>query len=250
MRPLIQRIADGVRHGARPGQEFFLRRDFTRAVALADAIRSHGSPLVMIAFERNLEQVAEPAVLTDITSRQMRVVVQNRLGCGIVFIEPACSLGMEQEVIGDEAQRLSPLLRRSPCERALRTISTKPCAASTIGAVLPDSSAEADTNSPPMPSAAAPARMKSAAVFRFTPPVGTIGICGRGAFSALMYFAPPTVPQGKIFTKSLPAFQALITSVGVSAPLIISFPARFTNLTVSKSKPGLTMNSAPARIQR
>lgn len=27
--------------------------------------------------------------------------------------------------------------------------------------------------------------MKSAAVWRFTPPVGTIGICGRGPFSAL-----------------------------------------------------------------
>src|ERR1700691_6616747 len=102
---------------------------------------------------------------------------------------------MEQEVIGDEVQRLPPLFRRSHCARALRTIATMPCAASTIAAVLPDSSAVAETNSPPMPSAAAPARMKSAAVFRFTPPVGIIGICGKGAFNALIYFAPPTVPQ-------------------------------------------------------
>src|SRR5271156_762575 len=142
---------------------------------------------------------------------------------------------MEQEVIGDEVQRLPPLFLRSHCARALRTIATKLWAASTIGDVLPDSRAEADTNSPPMPSAAAPARMKSAAVFRFTPPVGIMGTCGSGAFNALIYFAPPTVPQGKIFTKSLPAFQAAITSVGVSAPAIINFFARLANFTVSKS---------------
>ncbi len=101
-----------------------------------------------------------------------------------------------------------------------------------------------------MPSASAPARMKSAAVSRFTPPVGIIGTWGRGPLRALIYLAPPTEPQGNIFTKSLPAFHAVITSVGVRAPAMISFPARFTKATVSASNPGLTMNSAPASMQR
>src|SRR2546430_10177933 len=72
---------------------------------------------------------------------------------------------------------------------------------STMTSGLLDLSASACTNSPPIPRAAAPASMNSAALFRLTPPVGTSGICGSGPFSALMYFAPPTWPHGKILTK-------------------------------------------------
>src|SRR5438445_7071952 len=89
---------------------------------------------------------------------------------------------------------------------------------------LPVLRASVCTNSPPTPSAAAPASMNSAAVSKLTPPVGTSGTCGSGPFSALMYFAPPTLPQGNTLTKSDPAFQAVITSVGVNAPAIISTP--------------------------
>src|SRR3974390_2118138 len=99
-------------------------------------------------------------------------------------------------------------------------------AATTISLVFLDCNAAAQTNSPPTPSAAAPAWVNSEAVVAFAPPVGTMGMGGRGAFSALMYFAPPTVPQGKTFTRSLPAFQAVMTSVGVRAPAITSLPAR------------------------
>ena len=53
-----------------------------------------------------------------------------------------------------------------------------------------------------------------------------------------MYFAPPTVPQGKIFTKSLPAFHAAMTSVGVSAPAIMSLPLAFRKLNRCQIKPG------------
>src|SRR2546430_7973181 len=74
------------------------------------------------------------------------------------------------------------------------------------------------TNSEPTASAAEPAAMNSAAVFRFTPPVGIKSIWGKGPFRALIYFGPPTSSHGKIFTKSAPASQAVITSVGVRAP--------------------------------
>src|SRR6266851_875406 len=115
---------------------------------------------------------------------------------------------------------------------------------------LMDFRASAWTNSPPIPNAAAPASMNSAAVFRLTPPVGTSGICGRGPFSALMYFAPPTWPHGKILTKSAPASQAVITSVGVNAPAMISFPSRTASSTVFRFNPGLTRNCAPASRHR
>jgi hypothetical protein len=38
-----------------------------------------------------------------------------------------------------------------------------------------------------------------------------------------MYFGPPTLPQGKIFTMSAPASHAVTTSVGVRAPGHITF---------------------------
>ncbi len=58
----------------------------------------------------------------------------------------------------------------------------------------------------------------------FTPPVGSSFTCGSGPRSAFRYLAPPTAEAGKIFTMSAPAFQAVITSVGVSAPGMIGTP--------------------------
>src|SRR6266496_4539236 len=77
-----------------------------------------------------------------------------------------------------------------------------------------------------------------------------MGICGNGPLRALMYLGPPTVPHGNIFTKSLPARHAAMTSVGVSAPAIIGLPRLFTSWTVAESNPGATMNSAPESIHR
>ena len=71
--------------------------------------------------------------------------------------------------------------------------------------------------------AMAPAFRNSPAVSRFTPPVGIIWMCGRGPFSALMYFGPPREFAGKTFTTSAPCSQAVRTSVGVSAPAHTTF---------------------------
>src|SRR5260370_39921747 len=92
--------------------------------------------------------------------------------------------------------------------RVLATISRNLRAVSTISWGLLDFRASGWISSPPMPRAAAPASMNSAAVERLTPPVGASGICGSGPFSALMDFAPPTWPHRHIFTKSEPAGQA------------------------------------------
>ena len=52
---------------------------------------------------------------------------------------------------------------------------------------------------------------------------GIISICGNGARSALMYFAPPTALHGKTLIASPPACHAVTTSVGVNAPGVITF---------------------------
>src|SRR5438128_7801832 len=109
-------------------------------------------------------------------------------------------------------QELQPLARPD------RTASINRRALEVITSTLPSRSAFTSTSSPPTATAAAPALMNSGVVSRFTPPVGTKSICGKGPFSALMYLGPPTGPQGKIFTRSAPACHAVTTSVGVSAP--------------------------------
>src|SRR5437016_955099 len=134
--------------------------------------------------------------------------------------------------------------------RASFTTARNFLAFSTIASGLPARSASDCTNSPPTPSAAAPASTNSAAVWRLTPPVGTSGTCGSGPRKALMYFAPPSWPQGKTFTKSEPASQAVITSVGVSAPAIMSFPSATARWITCRLSPGLTRNCAPASRHR
>src|SRR5580704_8596375 len=136
------------------------------------------------------------------------------------------------------------------CSRVCFTIARNFRAFSIMISGLLDFSAWACTNSPPTPKATDPASMNSAAVFRFTPPVGTKGTCGNGPFSALMYFAPPIWPQGKTLMKSAPASQAAIISVGVNAPAMISFPSFAASATVGRCSPGLTRNSAPASRHR
>src|SRR5271169_6254978 len=94
----------------------------------------------------------------------------------------------------------------------------------------------ASTNSPPTATAQAPAFRKSPVVSRFTPPVGIISIWGNGPFSALMYLAPPTLPQGNTLTTSAPASHAVSTSVGVRAPGQITLEYRLAISIVERRK--------------
>ena len=59
MGPMIERIAQGVRNGSRPGQEFFVRRGVAGDVSFRDAVGAHGTPFVMVAFEPYFEEIGE-----------------------------------------------------------------------------------------------------------------------------------------------------------------------------------------------
>src|SRR3989442_2936373 len=130
------------------------------------------------------------------------------------------------QVLGCQGHVLAAILDDAIWARACFTIATNFLAFSAMISGLFDFSASACTNSPPRPNAAAPASINSAAVFRLTPPVGTSGIWGSGPFRALMYFAPPTSPQGKILTKSDPPLQAGVNLGGVKGPSILHIPSR------------------------
>jgi hypothetical protein len=56
----------------------------------------------MIAFEPDLEEIAELAVLGDIARREMIVVIEHRLGFGKVMIKSPRGPGLEQKIVVDE----------------------------------------------------------------------------------------------------------------------------------------------------
>src|SRR5205823_3213667 len=67
--------------------------------------------------------------------------------------------------------------------------------------------------------------------------------------SALRYFGPPTLPQGKILINLAPSEVAAISSVGVRAPGMANLPRAAAVRSTAAEKAGLTRNSAPASIQ-
>jgi hypothetical protein len=87
MRPVIERIAQRVRHGGGPGLKLCERLGVAGAELFRHAVGAHRAPLVVIALEPDLEQVAELAVLGDVARREVIVVIQNRLGLGELMIQ-------------------------------------------------------------------------------------------------------------------------------------------------------------------
>ena len=133
--------------------------------------------------------------------------------------------------------------------RAAATAATSSRARSVITASSPRRSAAMSTSSEPTPSAAAPAAMNSPAVCGVHAAGGQHLHVGQRALAApCRYFGAAHRRAGKIFTMSAPAFHAVITSVGVSAPGITGTPRPCAAAMVPRSRPGLTMNAAPASM--
>ena len=110
-------------------------------------------------------------------------------------------------------------------------------------------SAARSTRSAPTPRAAAPALMKSSAVLRLTPPVGTRLDLGQGRLQGLdVARARRATPAGKTFTRSAPARHAVTTSVGVRAPGSTATPRSRQAAIVSRLSAGLTTKRAPASM--
>ena len=100
--PVVERVAQGVGNGARPGAELLLGRDVAGAIGFVDAVGAHGAPLVVVALQPDFEEVAEAAVGGHVLRRDVAVVVQNRLVFGVFVVEPARGLRGEQEIFVDE----------------------------------------------------------------------------------------------------------------------------------------------------
>jgi hypothetical protein len=79
MRPVIERIAQRLRHRLRPRKKLVARRSVAGAELLGHTARAHRAPLVMISLEPDFEEIREPAILSDILRRQVAVIVDDRL---------------------------------------------------------------------------------------------------------------------------------------------------------------------------
>lgn len=105
VRPMVQRVAHELRHDATVGEELVVvGRSGTRDEVLVDPRRAHRAPLVVIAREPHLVEIAELLVGRDLVGRQVAVVVVDRLRLGDVVIEPPRRRGREQEVFVEKGR--------------------------------------------------------------------------------------------------------------------------------------------------
>ena len=100
--PVIERVADEVRHGFGVGLEFFARAGVAGDEAFGDAEGAQAAPFVVVAFEPDGGKIGELAVRGDVGRRQVAVVVVDGLVFGVVVVEGARGVVVEEEVVGQE----------------------------------------------------------------------------------------------------------------------------------------------------
>ena len=106
VRPMVERIAQRVGHGARPRQKFLLGRPGSGAVLFADPIGPHGAPFVVVALQPDFEKILEAAVLGYLPRRQMAMIVEDGFVLGIFVIQPLRGLAAEEKIVMDEGHRI------------------------------------------------------------------------------------------------------------------------------------------------
>src|SRR5262245_9359178 len=98
MCPMVERIAQRMRDSSRPGLELGKGFSVSRAKWLGHAVGTHRPPFVMVAFKPNFRQIFELAVLSDISGRQMTMVVQNRLRLGKLVVQTPCGARLQKKI--------------------------------------------------------------------------------------------------------------------------------------------------------
>src|SRR5258706_4866679 len=97
MGPMIERVAQGMRHGRGPGLEFGEWFCIASNETFLHPVGPHRPPFVMIALEPDLKKIVELAGLGQIASRQMAMVIKNGLLFRELMIKPAGRARLEEE---------------------------------------------------------------------------------------------------------------------------------------------------------
>ena len=99
---MIERIAQRMRHGARPGNELVVVGGAAGAELFADAVGAHRPPLVVIPFQPDFKQVVEAAVGGHVCGRQVAMVIENRRLDRKRVVEALGRLAVEEKIFVDE----------------------------------------------------------------------------------------------------------------------------------------------------
>jgi len=113
VRPVVERVAERVRHRPGPRLELLPVRSIPGAEALRDPVGAHRPPLVVIALQPDLGDRREAVILGDLRHREVAVVVDDRQVFRVAVVELRGHLGLEQEVVVDEGphETLLPTVR-------------------------------------------------------------------------------------------------------------------------------------------
>jgi hypothetical protein len=76
-----------------------VRIRIARAVALGHSAGAHRAPFVVVAFEPDLEQIREAAIVRDVARRQVAVVIENRLSRREFVVKPPRRPVLEQKIV-------------------------------------------------------------------------------------------------------------------------------------------------------
>src|SRR5262249_33917139 len=87
MRPVVERIAQGVGNGSGPGQKLIVMRGLSGDISFGDSVGPHGAPFVMVALEPDFVEIGKTAILGDVFGAKMTVVVDNGLRPSALMIK-------------------------------------------------------------------------------------------------------------------------------------------------------------------
>src|SRR5882762_9691778 len=110
MGPVIERIAQRVWHGGRPGLELGKGIGIPRAEFFGNPIGPHRPPLVMIAFEPYLKQVLELPIFRNVPWREMAMVIENRLLLRELMIQAPGDAALQKKLVVDKAHTVLNVL--------------------------------------------------------------------------------------------------------------------------------------------
>ena len=102
VRPMVERVAQQLRHGSGVLLELFPRRRIAGAETLVDSCRAHRPPLVVVATKPKGGHIVPAHIVRNLLGRQMAMIVDNRQIGRVAVVKLARGGCVEKKVLVDE----------------------------------------------------------------------------------------------------------------------------------------------------